>query len=124
MKLAFTLLLMTVVSSKVAAQTQTKVPREFHGEWNMRVADCGRALNDSVLEIRSNKITYYESSGPVHAVIKRGRRLALLAELSGEGETRVHAAHFRLSRDGRTLTDELSAPPLVRYRCPTRRASK
>jgi len=121
MRQVFTLVLMTILSSGAAAQTQTKVPREFQGEWNMKVADCGSALNDSVLKIRTGSLTYYESSGPVRAVIRRGRQLALLAELTGEGETSVHAARFSLSRNGQTLTDELSAPPLVRYRCPTRR---
>lgn len=121
MKLVVAFFLLTVVGEGATAQTQQKVPREFQGEWNMRLADCNNALNDSALELRSNKISYYESSGPVRAVIRRGRELVLLAELSGEGETNVHAAHFRLSRDGRTLTDELSTPHLVRYRCPLRR---
>ncbi len=121
MKLLLTLLLTIVASVNATAETLQKIPREFQGEWNMRLVDCGSALNDSLLELRSNKISYYESSGPVRAIVKRGRELALLAEVSGEGQTRVHAAHFRLSRDGRTLTDELSTPPFVRYRCPPRR---
>lgn len=116
-----TLLLAIVVSSGAFAQTYANVPREFQGEWNLRTADCGSALNDSVLKLQSQKISYYETSGPIRAVLARGRELALLAELSGEGQTFVHAAQFRLSQDGRTLIDELSTPQLRRYRCSARR---
>lgn len=123
MKLALTLLLTITATTGALAQTLKSVPREFQGKWNMERSACGNALNDSVLQLRSNKISYYESSGPVRAVVKRGRELALIAELSGEGETRVHAAQFLLSRDGRTLTDELSTPPLLRYRCPAQRSA-
>jgi len=120
MKLATTFLLTALISVGAAAQTQQKIPREFQGEWNMRSADCGTALNDSVLKLSSTKVRYYEMSGPIRGVLKRGREIALLAEVSGEGETNLHVAHFRLSRDGRTLTDVLSTPALVRYRCPVR----
>lgn len=104
-----------------ASPPQTTVPRAFQGEWNMRPADCGSALNDSLLRLRSGQIEYYESAGPLRAAVARGRELALIAELRGEGETRLHVAQFRLSRDGRTLTEVGGTPPLVRYRCPARR---
>jgi hypothetical protein len=116
-----TLLLSLTISTGVLAQTQVKIPRKFQGEWNMQPAACGTALNDSVLLLESEKISYYETSGPVRAVLAHGHELGLLAELSGEGHTSIHAAQFRLSRDGRTLIDELSTPQLKRYRCPTRR---
>lgn len=103
------------------AQARPAIPPMYQGEWNMHAKDCGTSRNDSTLRLRSGAIAYFESAGPVRAVVVRNRELALVAELSGEGETRLHAAHFQLSRDGRTLTDVMSAPPLVRYRCPTRR---
>lgn len=87
MKLACTsLVMMTFFSTSVVAQTKPYIPHEFRGEWNMRTADCGTALNDSVIQLNSDKIRYYESFGPVRAVLKRGREIPLLAELSGEGE--------------------------------------
>jgi len=115
------ILLSMFTGACLAAPSTTSVPRAFQGEWNMRAADCGTSLNDSVLRLHAGKVGYFESTGPVRAVVARGRELALIAELSGEGETRLHVAQFRLSRDGRTLTDVGSAPPLVRHRCPARR---
>ena len=105
----------------VQAQTQQQIPRAYQGEWNMRVKDCGTSRNDSTLRLRPDSIAYFESTGPVKTAVTRGKELVLVAELQGEGETRLHAAHFRLSRNGRTLTDVTSTPPLVRYRCPARR---
>lgn len=115
------ILLSMFTGASLAAPPTPSVPRAFQGEWNMRAADCSSSQNDSMLRLRAGHVTYFESSGPVRAAVARGRELALIAELSGEGETRLHVAQFRLSRDGRTLTDVQSTPPLVRYRCPARR---
>lgn len=114
-----TLLLLPGLSG--TAQARQTIPQAYQGEWNMHAKDCGTSRNDSTLRLRSSTVSYFESSGPVRAAVARQRELALIAELTGEGETRLHAAHFRLARDGRTLTDVMSTPPLVRYRCPTRR---
>lgn len=114
-------LLLMLVSLDGAAQPQQKIPRAWQGEWNMHVRDCGTARNDSLLRLQGNTITYFESTGPVRAAVARDQELVLIAELKGEGETRLHPAHFLLARDGRTLTDVSSTPPLVRYRCPQRR---
>lgn len=105
----------------VQAQVQQQIPRAYQGEWNMRAKDCGTSRNDSTLRLGSDSLAYLESTGPVRSAVTRGRELVLVAELKGEGETRLHAAHFRLARDKRTLTDVTSTPPLVRYRCPERR---
>lgn len=117
----FVPLLLLLASLDGAAQPQQKIPRAFQGEWNMQVRDCGTARNDSVLRLQGNQLAYFESTGPVRAAVARERELVLIAELKGEGETRLHAAHFQLARDGRSLTDLRSTPPLVRYRCPLRR---
>jgi len=105
----------------VQAQTQQQIPRAYQGEWNMRVKDCGTSRNDSTLRLSKDSISYFESTGPVKTAVTRGKELVLVAELQGEGETRLHAAHFQLSRNGRKLTDVMSTPPLVRHRCPERR---
>jgi hypothetical protein len=49
----------------------------------------------------------------------RGDEIALIVELSGEGETWLATAKFKLSPDGRMLTDHTSIPgkEIVRYRC-------
>jgi hypothetical protein len=112
---------MATMSADLAAQPATVIPQPFRGEWNMEMADCGSSRNDSVLRLESRTVKYFDSAGPLRAVVTRGRDIALVAELSGEGETRLHVAQFRLSRDGRTLTDLLTEPALVRYRCKARR---
>lgn len=114
-------LLLMLAGAGGTAQAQHKIPRAYHGEWNMHLKDCGSARNDSVLRLRAGTVAYFESEGPVRAVAARRGELALIAELRGEGETRLHVAHFQLAPDGRTLTDVLSTPPLVRHRCPARR---
>jgi hypothetical protein len=117
----FVPLLLMLVSLDGAAQPQQKIPRAYQGEWNMLVKDCGTSRNDSALRLHGNKVSYFESTGKVRAAVARDRELVLIAELKGEGETRLHAAHFQLAPDGRTLTDVMSTPALVRYRCPERR---
>ncbi|BDT57347.1 hypothetical protein MasN3_08410 [Massilia varians] len=117
----FVPLLLLLASLDGAAQPQQKIPRAYQGEWNMHLKDCGTSRNDSVLRLHGNQLAYFESTGPVRAAVARERELVLIAELKGEGETRLHAAHFQLARDGRSLTDLRSTPPLVRYRCPLRR---
>ncbi len=53
--------------------------------------------------------------------MKSPREIAIAARLTGEGETWTDITTFRLSEDGRTLTDA-SVPgeeqPFVRTRCP------
>lgn len=97
------------------------VPERFQGEWNQVPEHCGTAMNDSRLRIGADGIQYYESRGPIRAAVASGRdELALIVELSGEGETWLATEHFRLSPDGRTLTT-VGEPgnPLVRMRCDT-----
>lgn len=105
---------------RMQVQAQQQIPRAYQGEWNMHRKDCGTSRNDSTLRLRGDSVSYFESTGPVVSAVTRGRELVLVAELQGEGETRLHAAHFQLARNGRTLTDVMSTPPLVRYRCPAR----
>ncbi len=73
-----------------------------------------------MLKIEADRITYWESDGPIKAVVVRGKyEIALIAELSGEGETRLSTAHFKLSPEKNMLID-MSDPEIefIRYRCP------
>jgi hypothetical protein len=98
------------------------VPEAFRGEWNLNPEHCGSALNDSRLRIGADQIQYYESSGPIRAAVARGtRELAVIAEVSGEGETWLATDHFRLSADMNELSSDNGAgAPVVRYRCNSR----
>lgn len=48
----------------MASELVESVPKQFIGEWNARLADCGTGDNDSALEIKSDHVSYYESDGP------------------------------------------------------------
>jgi hypothetical protein len=100
------------------------MPAGFQGEWNEKREHCGTGLNDSRLRITGTTIRYYESGGPVKAVVRRGSfEIVFVAELSGEGQSWLASEHFILSSDGGYITrpSEGGGSDLVRYRCPIRR---
>lgn len=112
-----------VASSAAAAppaDVQFTMPPAFQGEWNENPAHCGTGLNDSRLRITATTVRFYESGGPVKAVVRRGAfEIMFIAELSGEGQSWLAAHRLILSSDGLYITapsDEGAA--LVRYRCP------
>ena len=101
-----------------AAELQATVPPRFQGEWAASLKQCGTG-DESRLTIEPAHIRFYESRGAIKAVVTQGdSELALIAELSGEGETWLALRHFRLAADQKTLTDVTGEPELVRYRCP------
>jgi len=112
--------LILIWSHASAADLASAIPDRFVGEWNASLADCGTDKNDSLLRIGKNHITYWESGGPVKAVVSEGRdEVALILHLSGEGQTWVATEHFKLSQDGETLTSvKLPGDGFVRRRCP------
>lgn len=91
------------------------IPPSFQGEWNTDAAACGSGSNESRLVISADTMRFYESSGPVQSASVDGNELTVVVRLTGEGETRDATYRFRLSADGRTLTDADSA--LARQRC-------
>jgi hypothetical protein len=117
---SFALVLMLVAVSATAAEQQRAIPARFQGEWNTKLEHCGTDRNDSRLRISADHLRFHESSGPVRAVVTQGEfDLALIAELSGEGETWLFYRHYRLSADHTHMTDVTDKDSaLVRYRCP------
>lgn len=103
-----------------SADLISAVPDRFVGEWNASLSDCGTDRNDSRLVIGKDHITFWESDGPVKAVVSEGRReIALILHLSGEGETWIATEHFKLSQDGKELTSvNIPGAGFVRRRCP------
>ena len=91
------------------------IPASFRGEWNTDAAACGSGGNESRLVIAADTIRFYESSGPVQSASVDDNELTVVVRLTGEGETRDATYRFRLSADGRTLTDADSG--LARQRC-------
>ena len=111
-----------VLGSTMSATAQT-IPPSYRGEWNENVAHCGTGLNDTRLRIAANSIQFYESGGVIRAAVQRGPfELAIIAELSGEGESWLSLRKFNLSSDGNRLTDSTnSRSGLTRYRCPVKK---
>ncbi len=95
------------------------VPEPFRGVWASSPDSCG-ADDDLTMQITAGHVSFWESSGAISAVVERADEIAITAELSGEGQTWLWAATFRLSSDGRTLVGPTSGAgaEVVRYRCP------
>ncbi|WP_051240105.1 hypothetical protein [Arenimonas composti] len=103
-----------------AHDAATTVPAAFVGRWAGSPAACADpGADDLRLDIAPDRIAFWESAGPLRAVVVRGDQLALIAELSGEGETWLAARSFELAHDGRRLIDRASVPgeEIVRHRC-------
>jgi hypothetical protein len=101
-----------------AAERLSSVPASFQGEWVADPKGCTSKPDDSRLTIGTDRIRFHESSGAIKAVVMQGELdLALIAEMSGEGETWLDYRHFRLSADRASLTDVTQEPGFVRHRC-------
>lgn len=101
----------------VPAADATTVPARFVGEWAIDAAACTSPGHESQLGIAADRIAFHESSGTIQSVAGDDSNLTLVARLTGEGETREATYRFRLSADGRTLTDIGSGTGMTRQRC-------
>ena len=111
------LLLALAVPAGAAA---ADVPDSFVGEWASAPERCGSGSDDLVLRISATHLGYWESHGPIRAVVLLGKsEMALVTELSDEGETWLSASTFKLSADGLQLSEASSqhGHELVRYKC-------
>ena len=107
------------MAAATGAERWETVPARFLGEWNSSLKQCGTDRNDSRLRLDADRIRFHESGGPIRAVVTQGElELALIVELSGEGETWLACNRFRLSADHEQLIDVTGDAEFVRYRCP------
>jgi hypothetical protein len=109
-----------MASPATAAEVMDSVPAQFLGGWNSVLAHCGTSQNDSSLRIESDHIYFWESDGPILAVVAQGQHeMAIIVELSGEGQTWLRTAQFKLSpaKDKLIYTSTLG-DEFVRFRCP------
>lgn len=106
----------------LAAERLSTIPERFRGIWMAEARHCSApATDESWLRIGADQISFYESAGPVLAIVTRGPdQLALISELSGEGSTWLDLHQFTLSADRRQLTTLApgQADPFQRVRCP------
>ena len=93
------------------------IPRAFVGEWSKDPAKCGESGDESYLRIEAHRFQFWESSGPVRAAVTRGRELAVILELSGEGETWLDARNFVVSAHGSRLVSTTGGERFERFRC-------
>lgn len=107
-----------------AAERLGRIPGAFHGLWMAEPRHChARATDESWLRIEADRLSFYESSGPVLAVVGRGRdEIGLITELSGEGSTWLHLLRLRLEGSGNRLAMEAVGleGAAARVRCPDR----
>ena len=127
MRLATAFAALLTSASVGASSGAPRVPDQYIGHWAGRPESCGSGADDLALRISQNRIAYWESEGPILASVARGTRdLALIIELSGEGEAWLATAKFELSADGQQLIHSTTLPggSVVRYRCPTVAAAR
>lgn len=93
-----------------------RIPRRFQGEWQGDPGACGTAAEARLL-IGPDSLRFHESVGSLQALNAEGGRLDVALQLRGEGRTWEATYRFRLSEDGRRLTDLSSGNGMVRLRC-------
>jgi hypothetical protein len=127
MGLATALAALLTSASVGASADAPRVPDQYVGQWAGSPESCGSDADDLTLRLSNDRIAYWESEGPILASVSRGTRdLALIVELSGEGETWLATAKFELSADGQQLIDSTTIPgeSVVRHRCPSVAAAR
>jgi hypothetical protein len=121
MKYYLPLCVMSAAAVSLAAETHTTIPAQFLGAWASSAAKCSSPDTDDLrMRITPDSMSFWESDGRVLSVATEGElELAVLVELSGEGERWLEALQFRLSPDRKTLTNVTGRRTVaVRVRCP------
>jgi len=105
-----------VDKKEVVAKKRVEIPNQFQGVWSQ---DCTDKESISNLIIEPGYLHFYESSGPIQAVVNRGEfEVALISELSGEGEVWLSFSKFRLAGENKNLIDiRDDENGYVRYKC-------
>jgi len=122
-KLALTIIFATLSFSFFtveAAESHKSIPTIFQGKWTSSLKDCGTD-HETNLEIFENHISFFESDGPVISIVtKQKNELALIIELTGEGDEWLSFVHFKINNKNNQLTD-ITDPyeknKLIRHRC-------
>ena len=127
MRIATAFVALLTSTSVGASSDAPRVPDQYIGQWAGSPEACGSDADDLTLRLSKDRIAYWESAGPILASVSRGGRdLALIMELSGEGEKWLATAKFELSADGQQLVDSTTIPgeSVVRHRCPAIAAAR
>jgi hypothetical protein len=103
--------------ARLATDPNSTIPAPFQGRWAADASACEKPADESQLELQAHRAAFFEGSGPIKSVVVDGDVITLVAELSAEGEVDETTYAFRLSDNGRTLTDISTGPGMVRHRC-------
>jgi hypothetical protein len=118
-------LLSLAAAEPALAQRSTTVPAPFLGAW-VRAEDperCGDNAYDSGLTLERRMVLFYESGGDVRRIRWLDRRTVRIAVTSTDIEDGARSSGsytFRLSPDGRRLTELSRGANTAYVRCPSR----
>lgn len=114
--------LLSATPMAAAAERLDQIPAAFQGRWMAQLRQCQAGPTDeSWLRIEAARLSFYESSGPVRAVVARGSaEIAVIVELSGEGSSWLEPLRLRLDSTGQRLEVESLGVEgsMGRLRCP------
>lgn len=103
-----------------ASPDTAMIPSAYRGRFAASAAECGKSASTSALQITTDRLIFYESSGRVSSVTPGPRGgLAVTARYSGEGENWIARRVLWLNRSG----DRLRIDGLSRVRCPATTAT-
>jgi len=73
------------IGTRIVVDPDAQKTDAYQSNRNLMLSDEAEANSLPGLEIRANAIIFYESSGPIRAIVTQGKsEMALIAELSGE----------------------------------------
>ena len=97
--------LMLLATATPQSSPLFELPREFWGEYNEKLSDCGTGNNDSRLRISWNTVRFYESTGEIRELLRQDDgSIVISAEHEGEGQKWLSLYQLKLSPDGQSLT--------------------
>jgi len=115
----FTTLILSLFSVE-ASETHNTIPKIFQGKWTSNLKNCG-IDNETNLEIFKDHLSFYESNGPTKSIVtKQKNELALIIELTGEGEKWILFVNYKINSKNNRLTDITDTDEknkLIRYKC-------
>ena len=98
-------------------QQRTDIPEHFRGLWNASTDECLVPYSQGRLEVRDDRLRFYETSGSVTEVTSNGEyEITVSADLMSEGTAFTKSFTFRLAADHSSIADMSTG--IIRYRCP------
>jgi hypothetical protein len=99
------ILALSATTAAGAVEGVREVPRQFRGVWAATLADCANDFSDTQMVVTANRLRSVVSEGLVKAAAINGDLdLAIILEVSAEGELFMQALQLKLSKDHRELT--------------------